>query len=230
VTTVNWLATIQMPCPHDCERFGGKVPGHVRGSNWDWVPCWCDGTGTVDVWLVGPWDGVAVYSDNPAPFGKVFERYAPPADLVALTEPCDHGFQCGEDLDKNGGCLACYGSCSNCFDGRPAVEVENVELCEMCDTDCRDYGRGECKVDGVQYGPTVHSLGRGTIRPDPILPVIEVPDTYIYPKDKPERFVYVSKAGALRLVDCITKTDTFIAKNIDVSPGQFVAIVTPKQT
>lgn len=36
---------IQMvPCPHDCRRFGGKVPGHVRGSNWDWVPCWCNGT------------------------------------------------------------------------------------------------------------------------------------------------------------------------------------------
>lgn len=24
------------PCPHDCARFGGKVPGHKRGSNWDW--------------------------------------------------------------------------------------------------------------------------------------------------------------------------------------------------
>ena len=35
------------PCPHDCARFGGKVPGHVRGSNWAWVPCWCNGTGTV---------------------------------------------------------------------------------------------------------------------------------------------------------------------------------------
>jgi hypothetical protein len=33
--------TFTMACPHDCERFGGRVPGHARGSNWDWVPCWC---------------------------------------------------------------------------------------------------------------------------------------------------------------------------------------------
>lgn len=37
-------------CPHDCQRFGGKVPGRDRGSNWDWVPCWCEGSGSV---LVG---------------------------------------------------------------------------------------------------------------------------------------------------------------------------------
>jgi hypothetical protein len=227
MTTVNYVATIQVPCPK-CDGSGTYQKMTAPRSP---VLCLtCKGTGLVDAWLVGPWDGVAdelcehTHADwLPCPIPKV-----PPAELVALTEPCDHGFQCGEDLDENGGCLACYGSCSNCFDGRPAVEVENVELCEMCDTDCRDYGRGECKVDGVQYGPTVHSLGRGTIRPDPILPVIEVPDTYIYPKDKPERFVYVSKAGALRLVDCITKTDTFIAKNIDVEPGQYVAVVAPE--
>lgn len=41
---------IYVECPHDCKRFGGKVPGHTRGSSWDWVPCWCDGTGLV---LVG---------------------------------------------------------------------------------------------------------------------------------------------------------------------------------
>lgn len=35
------------PCPHDCARFGGRVPGWVRGSNWDFVPCWCNGTGRV---------------------------------------------------------------------------------------------------------------------------------------------------------------------------------------
>lgn len=26
-------------CPNDCERFGGKVPGHTVGSAWQWVPC-----------------------------------------------------------------------------------------------------------------------------------------------------------------------------------------------
>jgi len=51
---VSWTALsipdefdLAVPCPHDCERFGGKVPGRERGSNWDWVPCWCDGTGWV---------------------------------------------------------------------------------------------------------------------------------------------------------------------------------------
>lgn len=34
-------------CPHDCQRFGGKVPGRARGSNWDWVPCWCNGTNSL---------------------------------------------------------------------------------------------------------------------------------------------------------------------------------------
>jgi hypothetical protein len=38
-----------MLCPHDCERFGGRVPGWVRGSNWDFVPCWCNGTGRVPI-------------------------------------------------------------------------------------------------------------------------------------------------------------------------------------
>ena len=35
---------IEVECPHDCRRFGGNVPGFARGSNWDWVPCWCNGT------------------------------------------------------------------------------------------------------------------------------------------------------------------------------------------
>ena len=35
-------------CANDCTRFGGQVPGHTRGSNWDWVPCGdCNGTGLV---------------------------------------------------------------------------------------------------------------------------------------------------------------------------------------
>lgn len=34
-----------IPCPNGCIRFGGKVPGHVYGSNWPWVPCQtCMGT------------------------------------------------------------------------------------------------------------------------------------------------------------------------------------------
>ena len=38
----------QLVCANDCARFGGKVPGHTRGSNWDWVPCPdCRGTGLV---------------------------------------------------------------------------------------------------------------------------------------------------------------------------------------
>lgn len=26
-------------CPDGCTRFHGRMPGHVYGSNWDWVPC-----------------------------------------------------------------------------------------------------------------------------------------------------------------------------------------------
>ena len=38
----------QLVCANDCTRFGGQVPGHTRGSNWDWVPCGdCNGTGLV---------------------------------------------------------------------------------------------------------------------------------------------------------------------------------------
>lgn len=40
------LGNLNLSCPNDCERFGGKVPGYTRGSNWDWVPCGvCDGSG-----------------------------------------------------------------------------------------------------------------------------------------------------------------------------------------
>ena len=35
---------VEVECWHDCKRFGGSVPGWARGSGWDWVPCWCDGT------------------------------------------------------------------------------------------------------------------------------------------------------------------------------------------
>lgn len=27
------------PCPECGDRFDGKMPGHVYGSNWAWVPC-----------------------------------------------------------------------------------------------------------------------------------------------------------------------------------------------
>ncbi len=27
------------PCPECSNQFGGMMPGHVYGSNWDWVPC-----------------------------------------------------------------------------------------------------------------------------------------------------------------------------------------------
>lgn len=44
-----FIAT-RVPCPNDCTRFGGKVPGHIYGSNWPWVPCQtCMGTMFVDV-------------------------------------------------------------------------------------------------------------------------------------------------------------------------------------
>lgn len=31
--------TTDIPCPNDCARFGGNVPGWTVRSNWDWVPC-----------------------------------------------------------------------------------------------------------------------------------------------------------------------------------------------
>lgn len=43
-------------CPECRYQFGGKVPGHRYGSNWDWVPCQtCNGT------------GMFVAADAPAP-------------------------------------------------------------------------------------------------------------------------------------------------------------------
>lgn len=33
-------------CPECHGHYGGKMPGHVYGSNWDWVPCQtCGGSG-----------------------------------------------------------------------------------------------------------------------------------------------------------------------------------------
>ena len=33
-------------CPECHNQFGGRMPGHVYGSNWDFVPCQtCKGTG-----------------------------------------------------------------------------------------------------------------------------------------------------------------------------------------
>lgn len=35
-----------MECPECHNQFGGRMPGHVYGSNWDFVPCQtCKGTG-----------------------------------------------------------------------------------------------------------------------------------------------------------------------------------------
>lgn len=34
-------------CPR-CERFGGKLPGYIMGSNWAWVPCPHDHPTTTD--------------------------------------------------------------------------------------------------------------------------------------------------------------------------------------
>jgi hypothetical protein len=39
------IIEIRVPCPNNCTRFDGKVPGHIYGSNWPWVPCQtCMGT------------------------------------------------------------------------------------------------------------------------------------------------------------------------------------------
>lgn len=37
-----WVGTVTVaggPCPECKGQFGGKMPGHKYGSNWDWVPC-----------------------------------------------------------------------------------------------------------------------------------------------------------------------------------------------
>jgi len=49
ITPVLWLDPVAAcAVANDCTRFGGQVPGHTRGSNWDWVPCGdCNGTGLV---------------------------------------------------------------------------------------------------------------------------------------------------------------------------------------
>ena len=37
------------PCPECRNQFGGKMPGHVYGSGWDWVPCQtCFGAGLIE--------------------------------------------------------------------------------------------------------------------------------------------------------------------------------------
>jgi hypothetical protein len=224
MTAVNWLATVQMPCSLDPKGPICQCPNECPG--------------TVDAWLVGPWDGMVTASTRGLQPPET--DTLPPADLVALTEACqtcdgEGGWTDSIDIHTANG----YGGqtidhpCPDCIDGHPAVEV--VRLCGRC------HGAGELPIIGTPktcytcrpLGDDSHRgyeiVGRGTIRPDHILPVIEVPDTG-YPKDKPERFVYVSKSGSLRLVDCIAKTDTFIELDIDVSPGQYVAIVIQEAT
>jgi len=58
-----------------------------------------------------------------------------------------------------------------------------------------------------------------------LVPVIEVPDTG-YPPNAPDRFFYVSKAGSLRLVDRIDKSDTYqpiTPLGPPLTPGDWVA-------
>ena len=56
---------MMVPCPNDCARFGGKVPGHTYGSNWDWVPCQtCMGTAKRILSTHSTRDGAAVSANQ----------------------------------------------------------------------------------------------------------------------------------------------------------------------
>lgn len=104
------------PCPHDCERFGGKVPGHTRGSNWDWVPCECDGTFVLPpVLRLLVVDGECAYGNECD--GREFtwvDEYQ-----REITEPCpeDHeppaaivrAIESGNRIDIETGCDECDG-------------------------------------------------------------------------------------------------------------------------
>lgn len=47
VTVIRWRYT-QVLCPECDNQFDGRMPGHVYGSNWSWVPCQtCSGAGFV---------------------------------------------------------------------------------------------------------------------------------------------------------------------------------------
>jgi hypothetical protein len=72
-----------------CDRFGGKVPGHVYGSGWDWVPCQeCTATwwrvGTVRVVEVLPvtddWpvEVPSVYIDVESPVSRTWYSLSRP--------------------------------------------------------------------------------------------------------------------------------------------------------
>lgn len=146
------------------------------------------------------------------------------SDLTELTEPCR---TCGgetiyPDVRYQHLNPRAVRVCPDCIDGRPAVEVERVELCQMCDTDCRDYGRGECKVDGVPYGPTVTPLGRGTV--EHVLPVFafdhepETSTDHIEegPPGDPAAWWTLDEYYDYNLVKYL---------DIDVTPGQYIILV-----
>lgn len=47
VTRIEWRY-LDDPCPECHNQFDGKMPGHVYGSNWPWVPCQtCQGVGLI---------------------------------------------------------------------------------------------------------------------------------------------------------------------------------------
>jgi hypothetical protein len=202
MTTVNWLATIQMPCPTPLLTPDGSKHDEL---------C-CGGVGMVDGWLVGPWDGEPYKRPHQMP-RMDRATLGPPADLVALTEACqtcdgEGGWTDSIDIHTANG----YGGqtidhpCPDCIDGHPAVEVVQ-------------YGEDS-------FGYNIRTLGRGTIRPDHILPVLGEPD-WDDPTDHTNngRFIYRSQ-------DSWWYFDGHVPQrlDIDVSPGQFVAIVTPEAT
>jgi hypothetical protein len=125
----------------------------------------------------------------------------PPADLVALTEPC---VRCGGDgfVDAQSG-YETSGDCSDCIDGHPAITV---------------YG----ETDRSICAP----LGRGTIQPEHILPVMaDYP-----PDDNPAIYRHDTSPISRWWFVKASPDGWHVPLDIDVSPGQYVAIVTPEAT
>ena len=211
MTTVNHLATIQIPCPWPSCR-----EGHVWSTaHEEQRRCaTCQGKGTVDAWLVGPWDDAGCDTDVCTDNHGIGTH--PPADLVAL------------------------------IDGRTAVEVVKTRTERSGPLDdckrCHGYGtfwmsggtKRRARVNDPDPGVDAQAqfdcnctvtLGRGPIRPEHILPVVgwqaiwERRSCLELQTDRTAR-LWNAQAQGSKSIDI---------SDLDLTPGQYAAIVTPEQ-
>jgi len=129
----------------------------------------------------------------------------------ASDRPCDTCHGCGLTAPDF---LKPQRPCPDCIDGRHTWVAE--------------IGRGFAStavrnlVDGVAVKEATRTV-RLSVVPGMLLQIVGMPESG-YPYPKPDRFCYVSKAGALRVVDSIDQTDTHIGK-LSAKPGDWAVKV-----